>query len=62
MNNLSEEFIPACWVCGKVWQRKDSNKWLFFNDMVVCRNHPGAKEWYNGALILAEEKYKLHLK
>ena len=27
---LEEEHVPACLVCGKLWQRKDSKKcWLF---------------------------------
>jgi len=56
---FEEEYIPACWVCGKLWQRMDSEKWYYFNEIVVCKDHPGALDWYMGALELSGERLRL---
>jgi len=56
---ISEEFIPPCWVCGKVWQRKDNIRWVYFNEIVICLSHKGAAKWYNAAIKLAEQKTQL---
>ena len=55
-NTISEETIPACWVCERVWKRKDSDKWFYFNGMTICRNHPYARKWYIAIFRLAEQK------
>jgi len=60
MIGLEEEKVPPCEICGKVWQRKDADKWYYFRDMVACRHHPGVEKWYQGALEMWG--YKLELK
>ena len=57
-NKIEEETIPACWVCGKVWKRKDYIRWVYFNEMVICLAHKGAAKWYNAAVKLGEQKIK----
>jgi len=56
--NLSEELIPKCWVCGKEWKRKETDKYCYFQGIVVCSSHKGAGKWYNAAISLASEKLK----
>ena len=49
----SEEFLPPCKICGKVWQRKDAldRKWVYHDSVgVVCCHHHGVKEWYQDLL------------
>jgi len=53
---MSEEKIPPCKVCGKVWRRKDADKWVYANGIVACRKHHGVNRWY------AEEMAKVLLK
>jgi hypothetical protein len=55
MTDLEKEPVPACWVCGKVWRRCDSDKWYYFGGILVCKHHEGADTWYAGALTLADE-------
>ncbi|MBU1621764.1 MAG: hypothetical protein KKF27_20405 [Gammaproteobacteria bacterium] len=56
--SISKESIPPCWVCGKIWQRKDTDKYGYFQGIVICLNHKYAKKWHNAAIRLAEEKIK----
>ncbi len=58
---LEEEYVQPCYVCGKIWQRKDAKKWHYFHDILVCRHHPGVQEWYRGALKMSEELLKLSI-
>ena len=57
-NKTSLEFLQPCWVCGKIWQRKDSEKWYYFNEILICKCHDGADEWFSGARKLAMERLK----
>ena len=59
---LEEEEVGSCIVCGKVWKRKDVDKWYYFNGTLVCVHHPGSVKWYQGAMIMMNEKLKLMLK
>jgi hypothetical protein len=56
---LEDEFVPPCYVCGKVWQRKDVEKWCFFSGILACKDHPGVLDWYTGAVKMSEERLKL---
>jgi hypothetical protein len=58
MNTLKKELVGPCWVCGKMWKREDTDGYFYFNDMLVCVCHDGAKEWYNGAFRLVDEKLR----
>jgi len=60
LNPAKEKLIP-CYVCGKVWTRKDADKWFYFFGLLVCKEHPGAQEWYDGTIKLSLEKLKLQL-
>jgi len=47
MTQLSKEYLPPCVICKKVWQRKDTDKYVYHNSKgVVCRHHEGVKEWF----------------
>lgn len=59
MQSISEQKIDSCYVCGKIWKRKEVDMYLYFNGMVVCSHHEGAKEWYDGALKLTDAKCKM---
>ena len=55
--NLSEEEIPPCKICGKVWKRKETNGWVYHVSAgVVCRHHSGVKDWY--AQLLYQSKIR----
>ena len=59
MENESEkELLLPCWVCGKRWERRAVKHYLYFNQMLVCSNHKGARKWYKGALELANERLR----
>ncbi len=51
MSNLSEEEIPPCKICGKIWKRKDYKLWFCYRNEIMCIHHIGVKEFM-------EEKYK----
>ena len=53
---LQDELIQPCFVCGKKWTRKETDHYHYFQGIVVCQIHKGAKQWYKGALKLAELK------
>jgi hypothetical protein len=54
---LSDETVPPCCICKKVWQRKDYEQWVYHVSRgVVCRKHPGVMDWYNETLRKANEK------
>ena len=57
--SISEESVPPCWVCGKVWQRKDTDEYAYFQEIVIRLNHKFAHKWYNAAIKLAEQKTQL---
>ena len=57
--NLENEFVPPCYVCGKVWRRKDVEKWYFFSGILACKDHPGVLDWYTGAHKMSEERLRL---
>ena len=61
-----DEIIQPCWVCGKRFRRgafvsKEDKKLAYFcfSGIIVCRNHNGAEEWYNAAIKMGEEKYRI---
>ena len=56
---LEEEHVPACWICGKIWRRMNSEKWYYFNEMLVCKDHPGVLAWLYGSVEIVEEKIRL---
>ena len=56
---LEEEHVPACLVCGKLWQRKDSKKWFYFNGILVCKEHPGVSDCYGVALKMIDKLLRL---
>ncbi len=60
MNN--ENVIP-CYICKKVWKRKDAGKWVYYDgkyhdkiERVCCIDHPGVKEWYEQMIKDVEKK------
>lgn len=53
---MEDEFLTPCYICGKVWQRKDHKKWVFFSGILACKDHPGVSEWYKGAQRISEER------
>ena len=59
--DYSEEYLNdyPCFVCGKVWQRKDAEKWVYFRNILACKKHPGVTDWYFGALKMVNEKVRL---
>jgi hypothetical protein len=54
---LFEEESLECWVCGKN-HRRDSSEYYYFSGVLVCMTHDGAKEFYDGAVKLADEKLR----
>jgi len=56
---MTDEKVQPCWICGKVWTRNEAKEWFYYKGLLVCRTHPGAKQWYSGAINLEEGKYKL---
>jgi len=62
VKKIMNETIPACWVCGKIWKRKDANMYAYFQGIVVCLAHKHAQKWYNAAIKLASQKIKYELK
>jgi len=61
-DKLSEETLQPCWVCGKVWQRKDSSQYAFFQNMLCCESHHGTALWMQGALALSYERMEIEEK
>ena len=59
VNNKEVMGGSPCWVCGKVHKRLHVNNYYYFGNHLVCSNHKGAKEWYNGAIELGKEKLRL---
>lgn len=58
----SEEFLPPCHVCKKVWQRKDTDKYFYHESIgVVCQHHHGAQKWYDDMLQFAEEEWEKNM-
>jgi NAD-dependent SIR2 family protein deacetylase len=52
-----DELVPPCVICGKIWQRKDVEKWCYhISRGVVCRHHHGVKEWYDDMIAEANKK------
>lgn len=60
MKDLGKEKIQPCWICGKVWKREDTLNYSYFNGILVCDNHDGVKEWWNGALKMSMERERLN--
>ena len=58
MLKLSEDVIPPCKICGKVWQRKNFKKWYYYKGVVVCTGHKGAYEWLKDLYIKAQAEYE----
>lgn len=57
MSDLSKESIQPCIICGKVWQIKDVDKWVYHESRgVVCQHHHGVKEWYDDLIKKANEE------
>jgi len=59
MTQLSEEYLPPCVICKKVWQRKDAleGKYVYHDSKgVVCRHHPGVMEWINELIEKADKE------
>lgn len=52
----SKEILQPCYICGKRHIREDVDKWYYYNGKLICRHHPGAKEWYEMALKMADEE------
>jgi len=51
----TDQPLPPCYVCGKVWMRGDSG-WVYHDSVgVVCRDHHGVKEWYSEMLRSTED-------
>lgn len=58
---LEDELLQPCWICEKQWTRKDTDKYYYFAEVLVCQEHPGAKKWYTGVVEMLEGKMKLVL-
>jgi hypothetical protein len=54
---MENEFVPPCVICGKRWQRKDADKWVYHDSRgAVCLDHHGVKEWYDEMLAKADQE------
>lgn len=53
---LSKENIPPCYICGKIWKRKDYKNWVFFDNNVFCKSHHGIEELYERRLQEADKE------
>ena len=45
MKHPSEENIPSCKICKKIWKRKDADRWVYYDGTVCCLHHRGVQEW-----------------
>jgi hypothetical protein len=57
-NIYQNEPVQPCFVCGARYQRYQTDKYFYFKDILVCQTHPGAREWYHGALKMLEYALK----
>jgi len=55
------EIVGKCWICDKILHRDEYKTWVYYQEILVCRNHPGVGSWYKGAIKMSEEKLKLSL-
>lgn len=54
---LGNEALPPCFICKKVWKRKNSDKFVYHDSKgIVCRHHPGVMEWYNDLIEKANKE------
>jgi len=52
----SKETLQPCHICGRRHVREDVDKYYYYDGRLVCCHHPGAKEWYEMALKLADDE------
>lgn len=57
--SLESESVQPCDICGRVWTRGDYRQFIYFNGLVLCREHPGVMKFYEGALEWTDVKLKL---
>ena len=57
---IAEDMTGTCWICGKLLCLDD--EWEYFAGTLVCKDHPGVKKWYAGALEMSQEKFRLFVK
>jgi hypothetical protein len=43
--------VGPCTICGKSHKRSEVDKWYYYDGILVCSHHHGAKEWYSDLLI-----------
>jgi hypothetical protein len=55
------EPVGYCWICDRLLYRDEYQEWVFFNNTLVCRIHPGVEKWYKGALEMSSEKLLLSM-
>jgi hypothetical protein len=60
-DSIDNEIVGECYVCGKPLARKDYKQWAYFHGIIVCREHPGVKQWYKACIRMSEEKLKREL-
>ena len=58
MINLSEEKIPPCKICGKIWKRKDYKKWFCYKNEIFCLSHRRVEEFMEKKYREADERLK----
>ena len=57
---LENELLQPCWICGRVWRRKDTDHYSYFAGILACDEHEGVKEWWKGALKMSMERERLN--
>jgi hypothetical protein len=57
--NVENEYITPCVICGKIWQRKDIDNWVYHSSKgTVCTHHHGVTKWYSE--LIAKEMEELN--
>lgn len=56
------ETVPPCFICGKIWTRAETEKWVYVEPKMLCREHPGVMRYYkqqlDKALPMSTEEYE----
>ena len=56
----SKELLQPCAICGQRHFREEIEKWYYYDGNIICSHHPGAKEWYEMAINMADAELALH--
>lgn len=57
MNHPENDMLLTCVVCGKQWERHETDKYYYHDSIgTVCAHHHGVKGWYDELIEIADKE------